>query len=476
MESSKDIERTNSENQIKNINDESISEQEKIENIISGCSDLAPLKLVDTIERLYHTIVNKVRYGSLHTLASYKKIHKTKFHLIDFKLKTPNNSKLLRKMNNINCVKIYREPKKEKKKETPKENTPNDETKDNTKKEETIENEEEGEEDRLFTGEKSGYVYMHSINKGLENESFGVQGLNSPVTTIENKDLDYLLVGYENGTINLFDIKKVLLIKSISDIHKTKIVALKFVSIEKNSFQVISSDDEGQVMFITSSNKILNKKTTGKLIFKDTDPIYAITKFKPYQKEKLTFLVFASPNKVFTYTLEPKLEIIAEIKKPIYAEKNDIPDISIGWGVRPINESASSKQIKIRDKEILLVVGWGNIISLYAFFNRNGEYKLKGPIGFFQNNNSIIKLAFFSSSIIYFFDKSSQIKVINTAFFNYGEYNEENKNLYHKNALIDKGQIFTNLKYNNASKTEEQQLYYRNFIYNYKNMYISIFQ
>ena len=473
MESSQTIEETNSENILENSNNESISEQKEIENIASSFSELTPLIIVDKIERLYHTILNKVKYGSLHTLSSYKETHKIKFNLIDFKLATPNSSKILRKMANINCVKIYMEPKKHEKKVIPKENsqntTQNGESIENTKKGESSENSEVNEEDKLFTGEKNGYVYMHNIKKGLEIESFGVPGLNSPVTTIENKANDYLLVGYENGTINLFDAKKISLIKSISDIHKTKIIALKFVSLEKNGFQVISSDDEGQVMLITSSNTMFNKKTTGLPIYKDNEPTYAITKFKPFQDKKLTFLVFASTNKVRVYTLEPKLESISEIKKPKCAEKNDIPDISLGWGVRPIKETVSLKKstgIK-RDIEILLAVGWGNIISLYGFLVKNDNYKLEGPIGFFQNNHAIIKLGFFSSSIIYYLDKSSQIKVINTAFCNYGKYDEDNKSLYHKNALIDKGDIFKNLKYNNASKTNEQEYYYyRNFIYN----------
>ena len=404
------------------------SEQQKIKNILPEYSELIPLKLVDTIERLYHTILSKTIYGSLNTLSSYKESHNREFNLIDFELKTQNSTKILRKMNEINCVKVTT--------------------------------------DTLFTGEKTGYVYMYQIEKGLELEGFGQNGFNSPVSAIENKGNEYLLVGYENGTINLFDIKKVVLIKSINNIHKTRIIALKFVSIEKSGFQIISTDEEGQVMFINSSNTMLNKKTIGNIIYKESEPTYAITKFKPYENKKLTFLVFASTNKVFVYTLEPKLNSISEIKKPKYAEKNDIPDISLGWGVHPVPLS-QKKSEKKRDREILLAVGWGNVITLYGFLNKGDNYRLDGPIGFFQNNHPITKLGFFSSSIIYFFDKTSQIKALNTAFFNFGKF-EDNIIYENKKTLIDEGEKFKNMKFNIISKDDKKYTYYRNFIYNMK--------
>ena len=432
MESNEKSEEKTDQNEKVNIEKEKLTEQNNIENILGDCSKLTPLKFVDTTETLYHTIVNKVIYGSLCSLSSYKKTHIINYHLIDFKLKTLISSKLLKKMNDINCIKVT--------------------------------------QDLLFTGEKNGNVYMYQIEKGLEVEGFGVNGFNSPVSAIENKGNDYLLVGYENGTINLFDIKKVALIKSINEIHKTKILALKSVSIEKNNFKVISADEEGQVMYINSSNTLLNKKTTGTIIFKDAELTYSITKFRPYEDKKLTLLGFGCTNKVRIYSLEPKISPITEIKKPKFAEKNDIPDMSLGWGVRPVEEGISQKKLseKKRKKEILLAIGWGNIISLYGFLIKGDNIKIEGPIGFYQNNCAIIRLGFFAPSIIYFFDKNSQIKVINTSFCNYGKC-EEIQIYDNKNALIDEGVNFSNIKYNIITKTNEKEYHnYRNFIYNMK--------
>jgi len=407
------------------------SNPNEIDATLSRCADLYPLEFVDTIETLYHTIINKTGYKSLNTLSKYKESNDIKYSLIEIN-KAESSPKIIEKMKNINCIKVT--------------------------------------EEYLFTGDKDGFVYMYEIKRGLEKESFGVKGKNSPVSVIENKGNDHLLVGYENGTINLFDIKKVSLIKSIIDIHKSKIMALKLISIEKSSFQFISSDEEGQVMFVTSSNSFLSKKTTGNIIYQDNEPTYAITKFKPYETLKLSFLAFASPTKVRLYTLEPKLSSIYEIKKPNYVEGNYIPDISLGWGICPIPEGTSYKKLleMKREKEVLLTVGWGNAIVLYKLIIKGENAHIKEPIGFFVNNNPIVKLGFFSSSIIYFFDNTAQIRVLNTAFFNYGDYDESKIDC--QNALIDNGKVLDkNMKYNNISKEKDKELLtYRNFIYNMK--------
>ena len=412
-----------------NLNIETLSPKNKDNNILGKCSELYPLKLVDTIERLYQTIINNTEYSSLNTLSKYKEKHEITYDLIDFKLKTPNSSKIITKMKDINCIKIA--------------------------------------EDKLFIGENNGFVYNYKIETGIEKECYGVKGSNSPVSAIENKGNEELLVGYENGTINIFDIKKETLIKSIKDIHKTKILSIKFILKEKNNYQLVSADEEGQVMYIISSNSMLSKKNVGNIIYQDSEPTYAITKLKPFEERKSSIFAFASSNKVRVYLFESKFLSIYEIKKPSYTENNDIPDISLGWGIPPLQEGISLKKLGQREKEILLAVGWGKVITLYKVNQKGVSFHIKQAIGFFENNCSIIRLGFFSSSILYFFDKTAQIKVINTAFCDYGEY-DNSKEKDNKNGLIDEGKILDkNMKYNILSKTEEKEYcHYRNFIYN----------
>lgn len=410
---------------------------EKTENLLNQYKDLTPLNFVNTIETLYHTIIHNTKFDSLHTLSAYKASHNVKFDLLDFKLKQKVSSKISKKMKDINCFKIA--------------------------------------EKYLFTGDNDGSAHMYHIEKGEEVRHFNIPQFNSPVSVIENKDADFLLVGYYDGTINLFDIKKGNVLHSIKDIHNTKIIALKFANVEKNIFRFISSDEEGQVMDVTISSKLKNlkKNISNVLIFKDTEPIYAITKFKPNTDENKSLLGFSSVNKVRLYTLEPTLELIFELNKPDYIEENDIPDISLGWGNRPQPQSTKKKLSEgIVNKEIFFAVAWGHVISFYIIAFKGDKCIHEGPIGYFENNISIVRLGFISSSIIYFFDKTAQLKIINTSFCDFGKYEkiEDKKFEYNKNALIDEGKILDpHMKKNNISKRKENKYFsYRNFIYNMK--------
>ena len=412
---------------------------EKTENLLKKYTNLTPLNFVNTIETLYHTIIHNTKFDALHTLSSYKSIHNIKFDLLDFELKEKVSKKIAKKIKGINCIKVT--------------------------------------EDILFTGENDGSIYLYKIENGEEFKNFSSPQFNSPVSALENKGTDYLLVGYEDGTINLYDIKKGLL-NSFKDLHKSKIIALKFAILEKHVYKFVSSDEEGLVLYLNFSSKYSNlkKKATNDKIYQDSEPTYAITKFSPYDNKNISILAFASINKVKLYSLEPKLELKFELKKPEYTEENDIPDISLGWGNRPLPQTGTKKLSEcIEKREIFLAVAWGNVISFYVLTIKGDTFTHEGPIapiGFFENNISIIRLGFISSSIIYFFDKTAQLKIINTSFCDFGKYEkiEDKKFVYNKNALIDEGKIIDpHMKNNNVSKNKNRKLLsYRNFIYNMK--------
>ena len=410
---------------------------EKTENLLKQYTNLTPLNFVNTIETLYHTIIHNTKFDALHTLSSYKSIHNIKFDLLDFELKKKVSQKITKKIKDINCIKVS--------------------------------------EDYLFTGENDGSVHIYKIDNGEEYKNFSSPQMTSPVSVLENKDNDFLLVGYEDGTINLYDIKKGL-INSFKDLHKSKIIGLKFAILEKHIFKFLSSEEKGQVLYINFSSKLKNlkKKASNLTVYEESEPTYAITKFTPSAEDKNKFIIaFASINKVKLYSLEPKTELILDLNKPEYAEENDIPDISLGRGNRPLPQSGMKKLSEgVFNKELFLAVAWGNVISFYCITKKGESFTYEGPIGYFENNIAIVRLGFISSSIIYFFDKTAQLKIINTSFCDFGKYEkiEDKKFVYNKNALIDEGKILDpHMKKNIIYKSKNGPLLtYRNFIYNMK--------
>ena len=88
----------------------------------------------------------------------------------------------------------------------------------------------------------------------------------------------------------------------------------------------------------------------------------------------------------------------------------------------------------------------------------------------FINNCAVVRLGFISPSIIYFFDKNAEIKIINTAYTQYGDYHQEKKGefIYNKKALVEEGKIIDKnlLKINISNEPYKQLLCYRYFINN----------
>ena len=413
------------------------SVHEKEENLLIEYSNQNPLNLVNTIETLYPSIIHTTKFDSLNTLSIYKSSHNIKFDLLDFEFKNNISEKLKLKIDQITCVVLS--------------------------------------EQNLFAGDNKSNVKMYEIESGNETKTFSLPQNNSPVSALENKGNEYIFVGYNDGTVNVFDIKKGSLIYCLKDIHTSKILSVKLINIEKNTFKIISSDEDGQVfqtIFVVSKIK---KKAQSSLILKNTTPIFNIITFNPIENDSKCLLGLSSIDKVFLYSIEPKLEKIFELKKPEYVEDDEIPDISLGWGNRPVSKTAGKKKIlEGNNKETFFAVAWGNVILFYCIIFKAETFIPEGPIAFFENNIGIIRLGFISASIIYFFDRTAQLKIINTSFCDIGKYevNEDKKFVYNKNALIDEGKILDpHMKKNNISKNKEDiQLYtYINYIYNLQN-------
>ena len=416
------------------VDKEQIEEEE--ENLLINYSNLSPLNLVNTIETMYPSIIHSSKFDSLNTLSSYKSSHNIKFDLLDFELKKNISKKLKIKIGEITCTHVSNQD--------------------------------------FFIGDKKGTVKMYTIINGNEIKSFLISQNYSPVSVLENIDNEYILVGHNDGSINLYDIKKGNLLNSLKDVHSSKILSLKYSSNDKNNIKIISSDEDGQVFLLIYNLSKLKKKPQTSLIFKHTSPIYTIVKFNPMENESKVLLGFASINKVFLYTLEPKLEKIFELKKPEYLGEDEISDISLGYGTRPISKTNTKKLSEnIGNRETFFAIAWGNVIHFYCVIYKAETFIPEGPIGYFENNIGIIRLGFISPSIIYFFDKTAQLKIINTSFCDFGKYeaNEDRKFVYNKNALIDEGKILDpHMKKNNISKNKEMPLYtYINYIYNLQN-------
>ena len=391
-------------------------DEPKKENILKQYEDLNPIDLVDTLERYYHTFLPSSDKDSLHILSSYKSKTNVKFQLLFFDNKENLTKTIKEKIKNITCLKIR--------------------------------------EDKLIVGDKDGPVTIYSIEKGDELCTLIPKEKNMdfyPTSIDTAPNLDYIVVGYSNGYISLFEGHKYQFIYTIKNIQKSKIIVVQFSSLsEKKYFEFLSTDENGQLLKISLTLKLLSKSVEESLIYKDSVPTYAMTQFRPLRDKHIILGAFGNINKIRIYILRPALLSFFEIDKPGYIPDDNkiVPDISFGWGCPPLefNDPIENQGIEqIRENTIILAVTWNNVINLYSMKIIGEDIVLNGdgPISYFVNDTPIVRLGFVSPSIIYFFNEVGMIKIMNTAFTTYGEYNPKNKecNIYNKTALVEEGKI-----------------------------------
>ena len=395
---------------------ENKKEESKKVNILKQYEDLSPIDLVDTFERYYHTFLPSFDKDSLRTLSSYKSKTNVKFQLLFFDTKKNLSYTLKSKIRTMTCLKIR--------------------------------------EDNILVGDKDGSVTLYSIDTGIELKIYTPQEKNLdyyPTAIDAIPNLDFIVIGYSNGYISLWDGNKAQLIYTIKNLQKSKILIVQFSSLsERKYFDFLSTDESGQLLKISLTLKFLKKSVQDTLIYKDSVPTYAMTQFRPIRDKQIVLGAFANANKIRVNILRPTLLSFFEIPKPDYIpdDINLVPDISFGWGCPPLEDDDMTNNHgieQIRENTIILAVTWNNVITLYSMKIQGEDIVLNGdgPISYFVNDSPIVRLGFVSPSIIYFFNEKGMIKIMNTAFTTYGEYNKDNKecNVYNKTALVDEGKI-----------------------------------
>ena len=322
---------------------------------------------------------------------------------------------------------------------------------------------------------------MYSVQKETELKVLTPPGnIDYYATSVDvSPTVDFVIVGYSNGYIILWETKKPSIVYTIKDLHTSRIVLTQFSQIfDKKKYEIISSDMSGKLLKTVLSISIFKKSVQDFMIYKDDVPTYAITQFKPLRNKQIVIGAFCNINKIRVYILRPIFISFFEIDRPDCYDENcpHIPDISFGWGCEPFENEDDYAQMKLddtpRQNQIILAVSWGQVIRIYSLSIKGEDIILngEGPKSYFINNSPVIRLGFISPSIIYFFDKKAEVKIINTAYTQYGEYHQEKKDefIYNKRALVEEGKIIDpNLIKINISNNDKQELFcYRYFINN----------
>ena len=288
-------------------------------------------------------------------------------------------------------------------------------------------------EDNIITGDILGDIKFYSLK-----DKKCTRTLSCPIkkrVQINAIDLsdegDYLFAGFGNGNITLYELAHNKCKLKNDNIHKTACINLKYMErLEKKSFKLFTSDEEGNVFEIIIKDNLFGFYIPSiRLCYKNKElPTFLmeILKFKEneinyknYLKNINKTLILGNLEKINLYNIQSKTaKIIFTFDKPSYINDYSIPDIAFGLGKEPKSSEINEKNDEL---QILLLISWEKILYLYTVPIINDE--LTSPLlsGYYVNDNQIIRIGFLSISTIYLIDKKNNFKILNTRKFNLGK-------------------------------------------------------
>ena len=239
---------------------------------------------------------------------------------------------------------------------------------------------------------------------------------------------DFLFVGYQTGTICVFDLKKNVCKYSVNKIHnQLSCIELRYSHREKNIFHILSCDIGGNVSYsiikigpfgwkLVSTDKLIENKEIPIFFLKFIRPIEYI-KDIPNIKNLHQTAIFGAMDSIYIYSLEPSINEITSIDKPNYINDNIVPDIQIGIGKSLINNKYSNIE---ENNKLVMAISWGRAITIYELPIKDTFIIKPNILGNYVNNESILKVGFLSNSVLFLIDEKFTIKIINTRKIGYG--------------------------------------------------------
>ena len=313
-------------------------------------------------------------------------------------------------------------------------------------------------EDVIFTGNNLGIIKVYSCEKEMEYKSFCLEQIQKEpqskraVTCMDvSESISHLICGYYNGFLSLWDLSKTSCIKFMPKEHKSCVIAVKFIRVEKNNFEFLSSDLDGIVNRTVVSPGYFITSADSEAIIEYNKPIFLIEVFKFTKEEKkkykfleepTTIVAFGCLDQILIYQLEPIKRKLFEFKKPNYLTSYYVPDIGFGVGYIPRNTPsiildnlysendkkkydpnpvATKLGLNIAKPQKLVSISWGKVIYIYTItFDPELGPKSIDLVGHYVNKSPILRMGFLSNSILYILDMFKCFRILNTGLMTPG--------------------------------------------------------
>ena len=275
----------------------------------------------------------------------------------------------------------------------------------------------------LFYTGNGNILTFSSKKQNFLNKIIPKNAKNSSINCLDiTEDLNELICGYQDGTIEIINLQGGETKYTNNKIHKgTSCIEIKNFKKEKSEISFISSGHDGNVYYNTVkiglTSILWRIKSTPILTKISENPIYLIKIFDNYLNLGEKYVILGSIDEISIYCIEPCIEYLFSFKKPDYINGNVVPDSHVGIGKISLNDYSDDNK-----DNILLIISWANIIYFYAI--ETNEQKIINyykEIGNFINENEILRIGFINYSVIYIVDNTFSIKLIDTQKINKGK-------------------------------------------------------
>ena len=371
----------------------------------------SPIDFINYMETFY--IKKQIEENDqVFQLKNYKSLMKKKVNALKFPPKTTLSSRFFKEGNIITCLAV--------------------------------------KDEYLYAGNNIGKIRVYSSEneheiKTLINEEIS----KSPKRAVVCMDVwenNYLVSGYENGFIALWDINKKYCIKLITEEHKNScILKVKFINIVPNkNYTFLSCDKNNRINKLNViegwiSTKVVPEPLLNLKNLKETNLfLIDILHFTdeelkmPFNKVNNIIIYLGCSNYILVYSLEPEQKKLLTINRPDYIKKEHLPDCDFGRGYVPRNSTkkymdlikdvselnliATENGININEIQRLFAISWEKYIYFYVIkYNKNTGVENILLVGHYINDSIIMRMGFLSDSIVYFYDFRNKLKLINTA-------------------------------------------------------------
>lgn len=202
---------------------------------------------------------------------------------------------------------------------------------------------------------QTGAIILFNNSGDVVKEIHG-KGTKKPISADVCKDETVALIGFDDGSIELWNLKKGKLLKSIRDLHSCEVIAVKFWRKQWNN--LISGDIHGKVIISEYKKRTIRSNVKCFVMFDGQIGSILAIEVQNVKKntENYELIVIAGSKQVAVAVLEPEIKILFILER-----SEDISEISFPC-VKWFENSENF--------EYFLAISWGNSVSIYKYIEK----------------------------------------------------------------------------------------------------------